>query len=217
MSDPSRPIPGDPAQDDGLTPVVDAAGRGLRAPWAAGAAGLLFAVLFTTALVLLRTSPLLESGDQDLARRLARGEDLGIVIGGLYCAPLAGIMFLWFVAVIRDQIGEREDRFFATVFLGSGVLFVAMLFTAAAAASAIIDRRSVRVRRFAAAGRRGLAHPWLRRTPSLFAFATRAAGVFLISTATIGLRTGVVPALVRADRVPPGVRAAGRRRRSGTG
>ena len=37
-------------------------------------------------------------------------------------------MFLWFVAVIRDQIGEREDRFFATVFFGSGLLFVALLF-----------------------------------------------------------------------------------------
>jgi hypothetical protein len=45
-------------------------------------------------------------------------------------------MFLWFVAVIRDQIGEREDRFFATVFLGSGVIFVALLFAASAVASA---------------------------------------------------------------------------------
>ena len=56
------------------------------------------------------------------------------MIGGLYLAPFAGIMFLWFVAVIRDQVGEREDRFFATVFFGSGILFVALLFVASAIA-----------------------------------------------------------------------------------
>ena len=57
------------------------------------------------------------------------------MIGGMYLAPFAGIMFLWFVAVVRDQIGEREDRFFATVFFGSGLLFVALLFAAAAVAT----------------------------------------------------------------------------------
>ena len=49
--------------------------------------------------------------------------------------PFAGIAFLWFIGVLRDRIGEREDRFFATVFLGSGLLFVAMLFVAAAIAA----------------------------------------------------------------------------------
>ena len=37
--------------------------------------------------------------------------------------PFAGIAFLWFIGVIRDRIGGREDRFFATVFLVSGPLF----------------------------------------------------------------------------------------------
>ena len=60
------------------------------------------------------------------------------MIGGLYLVPFAGIVFLWFVAVIRDQVGEREDRFFATVFFGSGLLFVALLFAAAAVASALV-------------------------------------------------------------------------------
>jgi hypothetical protein len=45
-------------------------------------------------------------------------------------AAVAGIAFLWFIGVLRDRIGEREDRFFATVFLGSGLLFVAMIFVA---------------------------------------------------------------------------------------
>jgi hypothetical protein len=38
--------------------------------------------------------------------------------------PFAGIAFLWFLGVVRDRIGEREDRFFATVVLGSGLVCV---------------------------------------------------------------------------------------------
>ena len=52
--------------------------------------------------------------------------------------PFAGIAFLWFIGVVRDRIGEREDKFFATVFLGSGLLFVAMLFAAAAVLGGLI-------------------------------------------------------------------------------
>jgi hypothetical protein len=105
-------------------PVIDEAGRQLRAPWAASIAGLLFSALFTAALILVRSH-----ADEPM-------EGSAVAIGGLYLAPFAGIMFLWFVAVIRDKIGEREDRFFATVFPGSGVIFVAVLFAASAVASA---------------------------------------------------------------------------------
>src|SRR5262245_55625575 len=52
--------------------------------------------------------------------------------------PFAGIAFLWFVGVLRDRLGAREDQFFATLFLGSGFLLLSMLFTAAAAVGAII-------------------------------------------------------------------------------
>jgi hypothetical protein len=33
---------------------------------------------------------------------------------GLYLVPFAGIVFLWFIGVVRDRVGEREDNFFAT-------------------------------------------------------------------------------------------------------
>jgi hypothetical protein len=39
----------------------------------------------------------------------------------LNLVPFAGIAFLWFIGVLRDRLGELEDRFFATVFLGSGL------------------------------------------------------------------------------------------------
>jgi len=47
-----------------------------------------------------------------------------IALVGVDLAPFAGIAFLWFIAVVRNLIGDREDRFFATVFLDSGLLFV---------------------------------------------------------------------------------------------
>jgi hypothetical protein len=59
------------------------------------------------------------TADPDLAYR---------ILIALNMVPFSGIAFLWFIGVVRDLIGEREDRFFATVFLGSGLLFVAMLF-----------------------------------------------------------------------------------------
>ncbi|MDQ7822286.1 MAG: hypothetical protein RDV48_05780 [Candidatus Eremiobacteraeota bacterium] len=46
--------------------------------------------------------------------------------------PVAGIAFLWFIGVIRNRMGAHEDRFFATVFFGSGLLFVAMIFSISA-------------------------------------------------------------------------------------
>ncbi len=194
-------IEGAPAQPDpsdgtawprtGTPAVLGEAAHQMRAPWAAGVAGLLFAILFTAALVLLRSEALTTATDAQLAVMFATGGHLPIVIGGLYLAPFSGIMFLWFVAVVRDQIGEREDRFFATVFFGSGLLFVALVFVATAIASSAV------------VGYQYLDQPApsadtveLLRALSytvLFAFATRAAAVFLISMGTIGLRSRTFP------------------------
>jgi hypothetical protein len=180
-----------PGPDVGVEGVIDQAGRQLRAPWAASIAGLLFALLFTAALLLLRTTPLTTASDAELVRLLAEGKDDSIVLGGLYLAPFAGIMFLWFVAVVRDQIGEREDRFFATVFFGSGLLFVALVFVAAAVSSAIVVQ--VRYLNLPPPSAATLALMRALAYTVLFAFATRAAAVFLISMATIGLRSSTFP------------------------
>jgi hypothetical protein len=163
----------------------------MRAPWAAGVAGLLFAILFTGALVLLRSGPLTTATDAELAVLFNTGGYLPIVIGGLYLAPFSGIMFLWFIAVVRDQIGEREDRFFATVFFGSGLLFVALVFMATAIASSVVvgylylDQPSPSAAMVGAM--RALSYT------VLFAFSTRVAAVFLISMGTIGLRSRTFP------------------------
>ena len=171
--------------------VIDEASRQLRAPWAASIAGLLFAALFTGALALLQNSPMFTANDVGILRIFATGEDLPVLVGGMYLAPLAGVAFLWFIAVIRDQIGEREDRFFATVFFGSGLLFVAMLFASAAAVSAVVVGFRYLGERPPSAATIGM----MRALGYTFAFAfsTRAAAIFLIATATIGIRSRVFP------------------------
>jgi len=111
-------------------------GSPLRTPRAAAVAGIIFSVLMITALVLLRISAPPRLGTSgawltDAGKRATVAVALNLV-------PFAGIAFLWFIGVVRSRIGEREDRFFATVFLGSGLLFVAMLFVAAAVSGALI-------------------------------------------------------------------------------
>jgi hypothetical protein len=103
--------------------------------------------------------------------------------------PFAGIAFLWFIGVIRDRIGENEDRFFATVFLGSGLLFVAMLFVAGAIAGGLAS---------ASVGLDpGVDPTWLYGrfvTRTLIrVYAMRMAGVFMISTTTLSIRFQIVP------------------------
>jgi hypothetical protein len=194
MAEQADPPPGAPLTGSGTTDIptlIEDTGAQLRAPWAASVAGLLFAVLFSAALLLLRTQPMIGASDAELVRQFATGEDLPAVIGGLYLAPFAGIMFLWFIAVIRDQIGEREDRFFATVFFGSGLLFVAILFAAVAVASWPVA--AVRYLGQAAPTAREVEVARALSYTLMFAFGTRAAAVFLLAMSTIGLKSGVFP------------------------
>jgi hypothetical protein len=171
--------------------AVSTARRQIRAPATAGVVGLAFAILFTAAVVLLRTLPLGGASDADIAAWFASGGDTQVVVGGLYLAPFSGIAFLWFVAVVRDQIGDREDRFFATVFLGGGILFVALLFASAAVVSSLI----VGVRYLGEPPPTAAESDLLRAIAYslMFGFASRAAALFMLSTATVGLRSGAFP------------------------
>jgi hypothetical protein len=121
---------------DGLT------SRSLRTPRAAAIAGVLFALLLTAALVLVRLATPSDPGDT--GTWLADPSRKRMVALALNLMPFAGIAFLWFIGVMRDRIGQREDRFFATVFLGSGLLFVAMLFVASAVTAGLLAGLAVR-------------------------------------------------------------------------
>ena len=111
----------------------------------------------------------------------------------LNMVPFAGIAFLWFIGVIRDLIGEMEDKFFATVFLGSGLLFIAMLFASAAVAGGILASFSTMSSEQAAANPIVFSFGRSLTYVVLNIFAMKMAGVFMISTCTIGLRTERIP------------------------
>ena len=161
--------------------------RSLRTPRAAAIAGVLFALLLTATLALIRLATPSDSGD--LAAWLVDSSRRQRIVLALHLVPFAGIAFLWFIGVVRDRIGQREDRFFATVFLGSGLLFVALLFVASAVAAAFLGDVGART------GGANEVSTFGRRIGAvvLHTYAMRMAAVFTMSTATIGLRTLFIP------------------------
>lgn len=159
----------------------------MTTPRAAALAGVLFALAFAASIVLLRTAlPADPSADPTWVERGA-----GRIRAGLVLTPLAGIAFLWFVGVLRDQLGDLEDRFLATVVLGSGLLFLAMVFVTAALAGGILATAL-------AARATGHADESLRFGRAVMlqvgnVYALRMAGVFMVSSGTLWLRTRTMP------------------------
>src|SRR5690348_1675668 len=117
-----------------MTDAVQLHRARLRTSKAAAVAGILFAVLVIAAFFLLKTSI---PTDRTQPGAWLQTNSQAIALG-LNLIPYAGVAFLWFVGVIRERIGSLEDRFFATVFLGSSLLFLGMLFVAAAVMGALI-------------------------------------------------------------------------------
>ena len=158
----------------------------LRTPRAAAVAGIIFSVLMITALTLLRVSAPPSPGTAGVW--LTDSGHRAAVAVGLNLVPFAGIAFLWFIGVLRDRIGEREDRFFATVFLGSGLLFVGMIFVAAAVGGALVAG----VTSSALPGSGTLAFDRNIATSLLNVYSMRMAAVFTLTTVTIARRTQIV-------------------------
>lgn len=171
--------------EEALSPGPLRAGSPLRTPRAAAVAGVIFSVFLIVALVLLRVSvpadpAVAGSWLTDSRRRAAVAIALNLI-------PFAGIAFLWFMGVLRDRIGQREDRFFATVFLGSGLLFVGMLFVAAAFGGGLIaDMSSATPNAASLALGRNVTSILLN------VYTMRMAAVFTLTTVNIARRTEIV-------------------------
>ena len=159
----------------------------LKAPRAGAIAGIVYSLLLLTSIVL--TPIYVPANPQDSGTWLSGG--LPAVKFALNLLPFAGIAFLWFIGVLRDRLGAREDRFFATVFFGSGLLFVGMLFIASAMAGGVLTVYKATPDKLMEAGiyqfGRTVAHQIIN------VFAMKMAGVFMISTCTISVRTGIFP------------------------
>jgi hypothetical protein len=159
----------------------------LTTPRAAAVAGILFSVLLIVALVLVRVSiPANPQDSGDWLTHSARRVALALNL-----VPFAGIAFLWFIGVVRDRLGHQEDRFFATVFLGSGLLFLAMLFASAAVAGGLMLAYAEHPAEVLNSGSYSFARAITYVV--LNTYAMRMAGVFMISSCTLFLRTQVLP------------------------
>lgn len=159
----------------------------LTTPRAAALAGVLFAVLFGAVIILIRSS-LPEGAEPGSGWLTDNNARIGLASELM---PFAGICFLWFIGVVRANVGRYEDRFFSTVVLGSGLLFLAMMFAAAAAGAALAaaDRAQSGMLAGSDLGTFGqMLVLKLSKTYSL-----RMASVFMMSLATIWLRTGLMP------------------------
>jgi hypothetical protein len=168
--------------------MEDEISQSLRTPRAAAVSGVVFAILLAVAMVLTRLATLSDSNDA--SAWLANAN----VTLALKLVPFSGIAFLWFIGVLRDRIGQREDRFLATVFLGSGLLFLAMLFISVGIVLGVLaDADATRPRAPSEAQvlswslSRGIA------AAILHTYAMRMAAVFTMSTANIGYRTRFIP------------------------
>lgn len=161
--------------------------RSLTTPRSAAIAGMIFAVFLATSIVLMRLS--ISDEPVNAGTWLSSGHRTAATVA-INLVPFAGIAFLWFMGVMRDRMGEREDKFFATVFMGSGLLFVAMLFASAAMAIGLIAMFK------AAPATNAQNEVWMLGNKVTFAllnvFAIRMAAVFMISTSTIALRTSFI-------------------------
>lgn len=150
----------------------------------AAIAGIAFAILLTTAMVLMRLAASedgFEAFQSDPQRRTLVTWSLGLV-------PFAGIAFLWFIGVVRERLAETEDRLISTVFLGSGLLFLGMLFMSAVTSASMLEM---------VASTNADVDLWaFGRTSTetlISVYAMRMAAVFILSVSTVGLRSSALP------------------------
>jgi hypothetical protein len=168
-------------------PAIRSTSRKLKTPRAAAIAGILFAVFYSTSLVLIRSSiPM----DMTVTGADWLNTNLKMVSLALNLIPYAGIAFLWFIGVIRDQVGELEDHFFSTVFLGSGLVFLALTFVAAALASGLLSSYAILSSDLLNSGMYTYSRAVMYQILNIYAI--RMQGVFMISLGTIWIRTGLM-------------------------
>ena len=159
----------------------------LKTPRAAAVAGILFSLLFSSSVVLIRLSTPADPADAGTWLK----DRAGAVALALSLVPFAGIAFLWFMGVVRDRMGYLEDQFFSTVFFGSGLLFLAMTFVSAALAGGILATYALESSKFVDSGVYTFIRTVMYRITSVYA--ARMSGVFMISLGTIWVRTRLMP------------------------
>jgi hypothetical protein len=159
----------------------------LKTPRAAGIAGIAFCVLFITSHLLVR-SAIPPYGQGSATEVVTHSQTIS---RSLNLIPFAGIAFLWFIAVLRDHLGEFEDRFFSTVFFGSGLLYVAMFFASGALAGGLLEVLRGGTKNLVQSGTYAVIRAEIDQMLNVYGI--KMAGVFVMSFSAISLRTRIMP------------------------
>jgi len=173
-----------------VDPVVagQAGGKTLQTPKAAGVAGIVAALMLGGVMVLVRIA--IPDHSVSTATWIADSSSRNALKVALVLLPYGAISFLWFMGVLRAYIGDKEDKFFATVLLGSGLLFVAVILVYGAVASAFLAT----VDAASPSTQDPVWHYGRHLTVSLLSdYGSRMAGVFTLTATTIGTRLGILP------------------------
>jgi hypothetical protein len=160
----------------------------IRSPRSAALAGIIFSGLLVASMLLITGSSQLPVEKIKPEWLEARVESVSL---GLSLIPFAGIAFLWFTGVIRDHIGDREDRFFATIFLGSGIAFVVLLFVYAAILGAIFGTYALASTQIA--DNDVYIFGFMLANEFVGNYTLRMAGVYMFSIGTIWTRAEITP------------------------
>jgi hypothetical protein len=100
-----------------VSTTVDRVRGALSSVESAALSGVGAAALLSIAVYLLQRQPGVGSSSDDL-QWYADSTHRFTVFVGLNLAALGVVAFLWFMAVVRRRLGEREDQLLATVFPG---------------------------------------------------------------------------------------------------
>ncbi len=166
-----------------------ALGKRVRTVEAAAVAGVAYVALTIVARWILVSVP--ELDEPELVAWYNDTDNQNLLVLALSLTSVATVAFLWFVAVIRRRTGDREDQFFSTVFVGSGLVLIVsrLLATSAAVSPAVgsrlLDSESLNATVIAVSDGLGAA--------VALVVAPRMQAVFVISTSTVILRSRALP------------------------
>ena len=162
--------------------------REIRSPRSAALAGIGYSILMITGMTIISSLARvrLEDITPELLETWSKKASLIILL-----VPFAGIMFLWFTGVVRDLLGEQEDRFFSTIFFGSGIVQVVLLFLWGAIFGAIMATKTMMV--VESTDTRMYLFGFALMNEIIGNYSLRMAGVYMTAINTLWSKTGLMP------------------------
>ena len=162
--------------------------REIRSPRSAAFAGIVYSLLMIAGMILLANiaEVRLEEITPEVLESWSRKASLII-----FLVPFAGITFLWFTGVIRDRLGGLEDRFFSTLFYGSGIIQVVLLFIWGAIFGAVMAARSLTPSGLI--DNRIFIFSFALMNEIIGNYALRMAGVYMSAINSLWSKTGLMP------------------------